>query len=64
MYLDTGKVEDVQALVDTMVAKYRNNPQTYILAGEVLYKLKLVDKARSVMQKAVSRLENKTRKFE
>lgn len=62
MYAETGKVNELTSLVDIMIAKYKQNPDMYMYAGEAFYKLNLVDKARSIMQKAISRLESKQRK--
>lgn len=60
IYVDTNKTEPLISLADKMVAKYRSDPKTYSLVGEACYKLNLVDKARSVMQKAMNRLDKKT----
>ncbi|XP_077285962.1 ribosomal RNA Processing 5 [Arctopsyche grandis] len=59
MYVETGKVNELSSLVDLMLAKYKNNPEAYTQAGEACYKLTLVDKARAIMQKALSRLDKK-----
>lgn len=62
MYAETGKINELTSLVDTMIAKYKQNPDTYMCTGESCYKLNLVDKARAIMQKAISRLDSKQRK--
>lgn len=63
MYVETGKVNELTSLVDLMLAKYKNNPEAYTQTGEACYKLSLVDKARAIMQKALSRLDKKKRTF-
>lgn len=59
IYVDTGNTEELSPLVELMMRKYRRDPQTYVLCGTACYKAKMIDKARYVMQKAVSLLEKK-----
>lgn len=59
IYVDTSKQQELSSLVDLMLRKYKRNPTNYIQCGAACFKLGLVDKARHVMQKAVSVLEKK-----
>ncbi|XP_063628186.1 protein RRP5 homolog, partial [Cydia splendana] len=59
IYVDTSKPQELSSLVDLMLRKYKRNPTNYIQCGAACFKLGLVDKARHVMQKAVSVLEKK-----
>ncbi|XP_053613446.1 protein RRP5 homolog [Plodia interpunctella] len=59
MYSETSKQGELLALVDLVLRKYRRDCRIYIQAGSACFKLGLVDKARQVMQKAVSVLEKK-----
>ncbi|XP_047994064.1 protein RRP5 homolog isoform X2 [Leguminivora glycinivorella] len=59
IYVDTSKHQELSSLVDLMLRKYKRNPTNYIQCGAACFKLGLVDKARHVMQKAVSVLEKK-----
>ncbi|KAI5633741.1 s1 RNA binding domain-containing protein [Phthorimaea operculella] len=57
--VDTAKHQELSALVDLMLRKYKRDPQNYIICGGACFKLNMVDKARQVMQKAISVLEKK-----
>lgn len=59
IYVDTGKQQELSALVDLMLRKYKRDPKTYTLCGTACYKLNLKEKARYVMQKALNVLEKK-----
>jgi hypothetical protein len=63
IYCDTAKHQELSSLVDLMLRKYKRQPANYIQCGAACFKLGLLDKARHVMQKAVSVLEKKERKF-
>ncbi|KAJ2944671.1 hypothetical protein O0L34_g4028 [Tuta absoluta] len=57
--VDTAKHQELSALIDLMLRKYKRDPQNYIICGGACFKLNMVDKARQVMQKAISVLEKK-----
>ncbi|RVE44119.1 hypothetical protein evm_011230, partial [Chilo suppressalis] len=57
--VDTGKAQELNSLVELMMKKYRRDCSMYPLCGSACFKLGLVDKARSVMQKALTALEKK-----
>ncbi|KAL0819380.1 hypothetical protein ABMA28_007497 [Loxostege sticticalis] len=59
IYVETSKQQELSSLVDLMMRKYKRDPTTYTLCGAACFKLGLVDKARQVMQKAISVLEKK-----
>ncbi|GBP32386.1 Protein RRP5 homolog [Eumeta japonica] len=59
IYVETSKISELTALVDLMMRKYKKDPNTYVLTGNACYKLGLIDKARAVMQKAISVLDKK-----
>lgn len=59
IYVETGKQQELVALVDLMLRKYKRETSVYGLCGAACFKLGLVDKARQVMQKAISVLEKK-----
>ncbi|XP_075983240.1 ribosomal RNA Processing 5 [Anticarsia gemmatalis] len=59
IYVETSKHQELVALVDLMMRKYKRDPSTYIMCGSACFKLGLVDKARQVMQKAIAVLEKK-----
>ncbi|XP_073950124.1 rRNA biogenesis protein RRP5-like [Choristoneura fumiferana] len=59
IYADTAKSQELSALVDLMLRKYKRDPRNYTLCGAACYRLGLLDKARHVMQKAVAVLEKK-----
>ncbi|KAJ8723661.1 hypothetical protein PYW07_007641 [Mythimna separata] len=59
MYVETSKQQELLALVELMMRKYKRRPAVYGLCGAACFKLGLVDKARQVMQKAISVLEKK-----
>ncbi|CAB3249498.1 unnamed protein product [Arctia plantaginis] len=59
IYVETSKHQELVALVDLMMRKYKRDPNTYIMCGAACFKLGLVDKARQVMQKAIAVLEKK-----
>ncbi|KAI8424745.1 hypothetical protein MSG28_006694 [Choristoneura fumiferana] len=52
-------LQELSALVDLMLRKYKRDPRNYTLCGAACYRLGLLDKARHVMQKAVAVLEKK-----
>ncbi|CAH0728640.1 unnamed protein product, partial [Brenthis ino] len=57
--VDTSKHQELVALVELMMRKYRKDLDVYIRCGEACYKAGLVDKARYVMQKGIAALEKK-----
>ncbi|KAF9797985.1 hypothetical protein SFRURICE_005782 [Spodoptera frugiperda] len=59
IYVETGKHQDLVALVELMMRKYKREPSMYIQCGAACFQLGLVEKARQVMQKAISLLEKK-----
>ncbi|XP_028161850.1 protein RRP5 homolog [Ostrinia furnacalis] len=59
IYVETSKQQELCSLVDLMLRKYKRDPGTYTLCGAACFKLGLVEKARQVMQKAISVLEKK-----
>ncbi|CAH1637939.1 unnamed protein product [Spodoptera littoralis] len=59
IYVETGKHQDLVALVELMMRKYKRDPSMYIQCGAACFQLGLVEKARQVMQKAISLLEKK-----
>ncbi|XP_013194276.1 uncharacterized protein LOC106137886 [Amyelois transitella] len=59
IYVETSKQHELTSLVDLMMRKYKRDPNAYIQAGNACFRLGLVEKARQVMQKAVSVLEKK-----
>lgn len=63
IYVETSKQQELSSLVDLMMRKYKRDPTTYTLCGAACFKLGLVDKARQVMQKAISVLEKKEREY-
>ncbi|CAG5004356.1 unnamed protein product [Parnassius apollo] len=59
IYVETGKPQELVALVELMLRKYRRELRSYIACGAACYRLALLDKARHVMQKGISLLEKK-----
>lgn len=48
IYVELSKHQELVALVDLMMRKYKRDPNTYIMCGAACFKLGLVDKARQV----------------
>ncbi|XP_068619130.1 rRNA biogenesis protein RRP5 [Battus philenor] len=59
VYVETGKAQELMALVEQMLRKYRRQVDMYVACGSACYTLGLLDKARHVMQKGIQALEKK-----
>ncbi|PNF28207.1 hypothetical protein B7P43_G07551 [Cryptotermes secundus] len=59
IYADSGKSEEAEKLVSLLTKKFRDNKQAWLQGGEVLLKLGKLEKARSLMQRAITNLDKK-----
>uniref|UniRef100_S4P6N2 Programmed cell death protein 11 n=2 Tax=Pararge aegeria TaxID=116150 RepID=S4P6N2_9NEOP len=57
--VDTSKPQELVALVELMMRKYRKRAGAYTACGEACFKAALLDKARQVMQKGIAAFERK-----
>ncbi|XP_029666724.1 protein RRP5 homolog isoform X1 [Formica exsecta] len=56
VHADAGKKIELEKLIDTMIGKFKQNPQTWINCGAALLKIGLKEKSRHIMQRAVQSL--------
>jgi hypothetical protein len=49
--------------VSLLIKKFRDNKEAWLQGGEVLMKLAKLEKARSLMPKALTSLDRKLRKY-
>jgi predicted Zn-dependent protease len=54
--------QEAEKLVSLLTKKFRDNKQAWLQCGEVLLKLGKLEKARSLMQRAITSLDKKLRK--
>ncbi|XP_041970013.1 rRNA biogenesis protein rrp5 [Aricia agestis] len=57
--VDTGKTQELSALTELMMRRYRGSVEAYTTAGAACYRAGLLDKARQVMQKGIASLDKK-----
>jgi Flp pilus assembly protein TadD len=55
-------MQEAEKLVSLLTKKFRENKQAWLQSGEVLMKLGKLEKARSLMQRAITSLDKKLRK--
>ncbi|OXU24575.1 hypothetical protein TSAR_003263 [Trichomalopsis sarcophagae] len=53
---DAGRQADLEKLTSAMIAKFKQNPETWISCGTALLKIGMKDKSRHIMQRALQSL--------
>lgn len=59
IYADSGKTQEVDRLIGQITKRFSSNKEMWLHAGEVLMRLGQLDKARDLLQKALSKLDKK-----
>lgn len=62
IHADAGRKVELEKLIDTMIGKFRQNPEMWINCGTALSKLGLKEKSRHIMQRALQSLPASQRK--
>ncbi|XP_012135637.1 ribosomal RNA Processing 5 isoform X2 [Megachile rotundata] len=56
VHLEAGRQFELEKTINTMIGKFKQNPQVWIECGSVLLKMGLKDKSRHIMQRALQSL--------
>ncbi|XP_017888354.1 protein RRP5 homolog [Ceratina calcarata] len=56
VHIEAGRLSELAKTVNTMIGKFKQNPQVWIDCGEALLKVNLKDKSRHIMQRALQSL--------
>ncbi|KAL6430719.1 hypothetical protein ACFW04_006937 [Cataglyphis niger] len=56
VHADAGRKIELEKLIDTIIGKFKQDPQTWINCGAALLKIGLKEKSRHIMQRAVQSL--------
>ncbi|XP_029179011.1 protein RRP5 homolog [Nylanderia fulva] len=56
IHADAGRKVELEKLIDTMIGKFKQNPEMWINCGAVLLKIGLKEKSRHIMQRAIQSL--------
>ncbi|XP_049957178.1 protein RRP5 homolog [Schistocerca serialis cubense] len=59
IYADSGKLQEVDQLIGQIMKRFSSNKEMWLHAGGVLLRLGQLDKARDLLQKALSKLDKK-----
>lgn len=62
IYVEAGKQAELEKTINTMIAKFKQNPETWMKCGNAYLSLGLKDKSRHVMQRALQSLPATKRK--
>lgn len=60
---DAGRQADLEKLTSAMIAKFKQNPETWTSCGAALLKIGMKDKSRHIMQRALQSLPANKREF-
>ncbi|XP_011633635.1 protein RRP5 homolog [Pogonomyrmex barbatus] len=56
VHAEAGRTTELEKLVSTVIAKFKQNPQTWIDCGSALLKIGMKEKSRQIMQRALQSL--------
>nr|XP_034190633.1 protein RRP5 homolog isoform X1 [Osmia lignaria] len=56
VHLEAGRQFELEKIINTMIGKFKQNPQVWIDCGAALLKMGLKDKSRHIMQRALQSL--------
>lgn len=63
VHFEAGRQFELEKIINTMIGKFKQNPQVWIDCGAALLKMGLKDKSRHIMQRALQSLPASERKY-